>query len=74
MTDDTENLVLEHLRAMRAILDQHTKEFADIKLRLSGMDQHMAGFLISEVRQNSELDELRARVVRLEKRLELADE
>jgi len=29
MSNEIENLALEHLRAMRAILDQHTKEFAD---------------------------------------------
>jgi hypothetical protein len=74
MADETDNLVLEHLRAIRAVLDQHTKALTDIQMPLTGMDQHTAGFMISETRQNSEIDELRARLARIEKRLELADE
>ena len=74
MTEETENLVLEHLRAIRGVLDQHSKALADIQLRPTGMDQHMAGFMVSEVRQNTELDELRARMDRIERRLELASE
>ena len=73
MAKEPENLVLEHLRAMREILDLHTQSFADIQLRLSGIETHMAGFQISEVRQSNELDRLRERVMRIEKRLELAD-
>ena len=73
MTDETANLVLEHLRAIRATLDHHSRQFADIQLRLTGIEQHMAGFQISEVRQNSELDRVKERLDRIEKRLELVD-
>jgi tetrahydromethanopterin S-methyltransferase subunit G len=70
---EPENLVLEHLRAIREVLDQHTRSFADVQLRLSGIETHMAGFQISEVRQNTELDGLRSRIERIEKRLELVE-
>lgn len=73
MAKEPDNLVLEHLRAIREVLDRHTRSFADIQLRLSGIETHMAGFQISEVRQNTELDTLRARIERIEKRLELAE-
>lgn len=73
MAKEPDNLVLEHLRAIRDVLDRHTRSFADIQLRLSGIETHMAGFQISEVRQNTELDSLRARIERIEKRLELAE-
>lgn len=73
MAKEAENLALEHLRPLREILDHHTQAFTDIQLRLSGIETHMAGFQISEVRQSNERDRLRERVNRLEKRLELAD-
>lgn len=73
MAGETDNLVLEHLRAMRAILDRVAQDAADIKLRLSGMEQHMAGYQISDVRQNAELDRLNQRLDRIEKRLELVN-
>lgn len=74
MADEAESLVLEHLRAIRATLEKHSQAFADISLRLSGIEQHMAGFQLSEVRQNSAIDQLTKRVERIEKRLELVDE
>ena len=73
MADETDNLVLEHLRSIRATLDKHTEAFADISLRLSGIEQHMAGFQLSEVRQNNAIDQLTKRVERIEKRLELVE-
>ncbi len=73
MAKEPENLVLEHLRAIRDVLDRHTQVFLDVQLRLSGIETHMAGFQITEVRQSNELDRLRERVDRIEKRLELAE-
>ena len=73
MAKEPDNLVLERLREIREILDQHTRSFTDVQLRLSGIETHMAGFQISEVRQSTELDRLRERIDRIEKRLELAD-
>jgi predicted nucleic acid-binding Zn-ribbon protein len=73
MTEDTTNLVLERLRAIKATLDQHTKRFDDIELRLAAIESHMAGFQLSEVRHNSELDRVKQRRDRIERRLELAD-
>lgn len=71
MARGLENLVLEHLHAIREVLDKHSQAFADIQLRLSGIESHMAGFQISQVRQNSELDRVKVRLDRIE-RLELA--
>ncbi|MCR6643411.1 MAG: hypothetical protein NVV62_02175 [Terricaulis sp.] len=73
MAKEPDNLVLEHLKAIR-------KDTADLKegqdrveLRLASIEGHIAAFQLSETRQNSELDKLRQRIERLEKRLELAD-
>jgi|CXWL01.1.fsa_nt_gi predicted nuclease with TOPRIM domain len=73
MAKEPDSLVLEHLRAIRETQDRHTQAFTDVQLRLSAIENHMAGFQFSEVRQNSELDRLRARLERIEQRLELAD-
>ena len=40
MTADTENLVLEHLRAIRATLGEHSNELAGIRLEISAMGRH----------------------------------
>ena len=73
MAKEPDNLILEHLRAIGKVQDRHTQAFADVQLRLSGIESHMAGFQISEVRQNSQLDQPRERLDRIEKRLELVD-
>lgn len=73
MAKEPDSLVLEHLRAIRETQDRHTQAFTDVQLRLSAIENHMVGFQFSEVRQNSELDRLRARLERIEQRLELAD-
>lgn len=71
MSDETAKLVLEHLRHIRAVQDQHTREFADMKLRFAAMEQHLAGFQLAELRQNSEIDRMKSRLEQIEKRLEL---
>ena len=38
MTADTENLVLEHLRHIRARVDQIADDMTDLKLRMSGLE------------------------------------
>jgi hypothetical protein len=73
MTDETANLVLEHLRGLRSVLDRVAQDVADLKMRQGAHDHHMAGINISDMRQNSEIDRINERLVRIEKRLELAD-
>ncbi len=41
MTADTENLVLEHLRHIRARVDQIADDMTDLKLRMSGLESGM---------------------------------
>jgi len=43
MTDDTGNLVLEQLRAIRAELAEHTARFARIETTLAHMDESLRG-------------------------------
>ena len=39
MTEDTTNLVLEHLRRIRASVEKIEEELIDVKLRLSAVEQ-----------------------------------
>ena len=73
MTADTENLVLEHLRAIRATLGEHSDELAGIRLEISAMGQQLAGLTAAVYSGKSELDSLKRRVERIERRLELND-
>ncbi|BDB13798.1 hypothetical protein [Acidithiobacillus ferrooxidans] len=78
MTDNTENLVLEHLRHIRARVDQIADDMTDFKHRMSGLEQAMS--LVkrevnlgeeTDTRQQITLDRLAERIERIERRLEL---
>ena len=73
MTDDTTNIVLEHLRHIRARVDGLTDDMRQVILRLGAIERHVAGLHISDVSQNAEIDMLKTRLDRVERRLELAD-
>jgi archaellum component FlaC len=73
MSPATENLVLEHLRAMRGILDRHTQDLSDIKSRL-GIVETQIGVLTAQYAViSNRLDRMDERVLRIEMRLELAE-
>ena len=43
MTDNVENLILEHLRAIRTDIGVIRDDITDMKLRVSSLEEHMAG-------------------------------
>jgi hypothetical protein len=63
MSPAAENLVLEHLRAIRATQDRHSEDFREVKGRLGILEQQYA---IISVR----LDRMDERFSRIERRLE----
>ncbi len=73
MTADTENLVLEHLRAIRATLGEHGERLSNIEVQLSALGQQVAGLATAVYAGRSEMDSLKRRVERIERRLELND-
>ena len=42
-------------------------------LRLGAIERHLGGMHISEVNQNAEIDQIKRRLERVERRLELTD-
>jgi tetrahydromethanopterin S-methyltransferase subunit G len=73
MTEETTNIVLEHLRHIRARVDGLTDDMRQVILRLGAVERHVAGLHISDVSQNAEIDMLKTRLDRVERRLELTD-
>ncbi len=79
MTEQVENLILEHLKAMRADIAEIRRDLAELKERMTRLERHVADALkrLAHVEgdvlgQNARFDRLEARISRIERRLELA--
>jgi hypothetical protein len=67
--DETDNLVLEHLRHIRAVVDETREDIKRLMLRTGVVERHLANFLVSEAGQNLEIDRIKERLGRIERRL-----
>jgi predicted nucleic acid-binding Zn-ribbon protein len=63
---ETDNIVLEHLRAIRATLERHSDDLLEIKGRLGILEQQYASI-------STRIDRMDDRVARIEKRLDLVE-
>ncbi|HVL20571.1 MAG TPA: hypothetical protein VM422_06250 [Amaricoccus sp.] len=63
---DTDNIILEHLRAIRATQDRHSEDLREIKTRLGFLEAQYASL-------SNRLDRMDERVGRIERRLDLLD-
>lgn len=72
-TEEPMNLVLEHLRHIRGRLDSMDLNMHVIGRRMSAMEHMLSGGVTTEMQQNEQLDMLKARVERIERRLDLVD-
>ena len=79
MTEQTENLMLEHLKRFQAGQDRIERELKEIKTRLSGLEigqasivQHIGNLASSIAGQQVAIDRMSERLDRVEHRLELA--
>jgi regulator of replication initiation timing len=84
MPEPDMKLMHETLVALRndvkAMRQEMQEGFGDVKMRLNTLEEHYAGMLHhlgdivgADARQNRELDGLRKRLDRIEKRLEIVD-
>ena len=73
MTDQADNLILEHLRAIRSALQDHGDRLSRIELRLSAIEQTLGSLYALSGSDRERLDSLTRRVERIERRLELSD-
>lgn len=81
MADKVENLILEHLRALRGGQDRIEHELREVKLRLSSLESAVVGTKRDTVhaqedvaRQQVSIDWLKERLDRIERRLDLREE
>ncbi|OYW67601.1 MAG: hypothetical protein B7Z40_06565 [Bosea sp. 12-68-7] len=73
MNDKVEHLILEHLRAMRADMSAMKDEMTGMRGEMIVVRQHMAGLLGSQALHDGEIAGPKARIDRIEKRLELVE-
>ena len=45
MTENVENLIIEHLRAIRGTLEVHGQRLTNIEQRLTSIEQQIAGYM-----------------------------
>ncbi len=70
MADDTDNLVLEHLRYIRGRLDTVYNDVRDLKMRMTNLEETGA---VASAAINRRLDRMDERIERIERRLDLAE-
>lgn len=80
MVEDPTNLVLEHLRAIRAKLDEHDERFNEVIQRLTRVELATAGLRREQAGDAENLaylglrvDKLNEEIDRIKRRLELID-
>jgi len=74
MTDNVENLILEHLRAIRSTLSDHSERLNRIELRLATIEQTLGSLYALSGSDRETLTALTRRLERVERRLEIRDE
>lgn len=79
--NNVDNLILEHLKAIRAAVDRLEHEMKEVKGRLTNVESTLIGgrrdVILQEeniFRQQISIDRLAERLNRVEKRLELSDQ
>lgn len=74
MSDNvTHRLLLEPLEAIQSKLSSMANDVNDLKADMRGLESHLAGFMQSEVAQDSAIATMQTRLERIERRLELRD-
>ncbi len=70
MTEETESLVLEMLSRIRASQERTELDVADVKVRMSALEQHQGQLLTLLGTLSQRLDRFDERAGRIERRLE----
>ena len=71
MTDEANNIVLEHLRHIRRAVDKIELDLIDVKTRLSSLEQVQGQMLALMGAMNQRMDRFDERLGRVERRLDL---
>jgi len=74
MTEETTNIVLEHLRHIRSSVDDIRAEMKHFIMRMGLAERNVVSLHVSDATQNVELDRIKERLARVERRLELTED
>jgi archaellum component FlaC len=69
-----DNLVIEHLRAIRAELGDHGQRLGRIETRLSAIEQTLGSLYALSGSDRESIQNLARRIERIERRLQLTDQ
>ena len=80
MTDNIENLLLEHMKRFQASLSRIESKLDDLTVRVASLEsgqamimQHLAHFSAADAAQQLAIDNIGRRLDRIERRLELTN-
>jgi hypothetical protein len=73
MNEEVENLILEHLRAMRTDISSMMEEMTGIRSEMRAMKQHMAAFMSHEATQDGDIAAVKLQLERIGKRLDIVE-
>ncbi|MCQ0986192.1 hypothetical protein [Jiella marina] len=73
MNENVENLVLEHMRAMRSQMARMEEKLDTLSAEMLIMRQHVGGLVGSQTLNDQRFATMEARLDRIERRLELVD-
>jgi hypothetical protein len=73
VTAEVENLMLEHLRAIRGDTAKMAEDIRGLRTEMTSMRQHMAGVVTLQELDHTDIASLKVRLDRIERRLELVD-
>ena len=80
MADNVENLMREHLKRFQGTLDRVERKIGELTVRVGNLEsgqaaitQHLPHLAASQAAQQLQMDHVRERLDRIERRLELAD-
>ena len=73
MTEETDNMVLEMLRCIRASQDRTELDIANLKSRVSALEQMLRQVLVRLGTMGQRMDRFDERLGRIERRLDLVE-
>jgi hypothetical protein len=74
MTEDVQNLVLEHLKHIRGRVDVLALDMTDVKSRVSSLEELQGQLFVMLGAMSKRMDRFDERLGRIEKRLDLVAE
>ncbi|MCU0830457.1 MAG: hypothetical protein MUC58_02895 [Rhizobiaceae bacterium] len=73
MNEKVENLILEHLRAMRGDISKVRDDISTLKAEMISLRQHVGSIATLQQHDHGDLGAIKDRMDRIERRLELSD-